>query len=152
MRLVKIGLASVNTTVGALARNVDKALEVARRMAAEDVTVGVFQEQLIGGYPPEDLVQCQGFVERQWPQLERFAQETAALRTVFVLGVAVLHQGLRYNCAALVAGGKVLGNVRHPLSASDFSSFLLQAQGSGAKVIGLANAGADTVNSIKQAA
>jgi branched-chain amino acid transport system substrate-binding protein len=49
------------------------------------------------------------------------------------------------------AGGKVLGAVRHPLSASDFSSFLLQAQTSGAKVVGLANAGADTVNSIKAA-
>ena len=48
-------------------------------------------------------------------------------------------------------GGKVLGAVRHPLSTSDFSSFLLQAQGSGAKVIGLANAGLDTANSIKAA-
>ena len=50
------------------------------------------------------------------------------------------------------AGGKVLGAVRHPLATSDFSSFLLQAQSSGAKVIGLANAGGDTINSIKQAA
>jgi branched-chain amino acid transport system substrate-binding protein len=49
-------------------------------------------------------------------------------------------------------GGQVLGAVRHPLSASDFSSFLLQAQSSKAKVIGLANAGLDTTNSIKQAA
>lgn len=48
-------------------------------------------------------------------------------------------------------GGKVLGAVRHPLSNSDFSSFLLQAQGSGSKIIGLANAGGDTINSIKQA-
>ncbi|BBK33716.1 amino acid/amide ABC transporter substrate-binding protein (HAAT family) [Stella humosa] len=50
------------------------------------------------------------------------------------------------------AGGKVLGQVRHPLNTSDFSSFLLQAQASKAKVIGLANAGGDTINSIKQAA
>jgi branched-chain amino acid transport system substrate-binding protein len=49
-------------------------------------------------------------------------------------------------------GGKVLGKVRHPLNTPDFSSFLLQAQGSKAKVIGLANAGGDTINSIKQAA
>src|SRR5829696_6473294 len=48
-------------------------------------------------------------------------------------------------------GGKVNGAVRHPLSASDFSSFLLQAQGSKAKVVGLANAGLDTSNSIKSA-
>ncbi len=49
-------------------------------------------------------------------------------------------------------GGKVLGGVRHPLNTADFSSFLLQAQSSKAKVIGLANAGGDTINSIKQAA
>src|SRR5690606_36840100 len=49
-------------------------------------------------------------------------------------------------------GGQILGSVRHPLNTSDFSSFLLQAQGSGSKVIGLANAGGDTINSIKQAA
>jgi branched-chain amino acid transport system substrate-binding protein len=49
------------------------------------------------------------------------------------------------------SGGKVLGAVRHPLSAADFSSFLLQAQASRAKIIGLANAGGDTINSIKAA-
>jgi branched-chain amino acid transport system substrate-binding protein len=49
-------------------------------------------------------------------------------------------------------GGKVLGAVRHPFPGSDFSSFLLKAQSSGAKVIGLANAGTDTTNAIKQAA
>ncbi len=49
-------------------------------------------------------------------------------------------------------GGKVLGSVRHPLNTSDFSSFLLQAQSSKAKVVGLANAGGDTINAIKQAA
>ncbi len=52
----------------------------------------------------------------------------------------------------LKSGGKVLGNVRHPLNTSDFSSYLLQAQASKAKVIGLANAGGDTINTIKQAA
>jgi len=50
------------------------------------------------------------------------------------------------------AGGTVMGSVRHPFPGTDFSSFLLQAQASGADVIGLANAGGDTVNSIKQAA
>ncbi len=50
------------------------------------------------------------------------------------------------------AGGKVVGAVRHPFPGRDFSSFLLQAQASKAKVIGLANAGGDTINSIKQAA
>ncbi len=50
------------------------------------------------------------------------------------------------------SGGKVLGSVKVPLGTSDFSSFLLQAQSSKAKIIGLANAGSDTINSIKQAA
>jgi len=50
------------------------------------------------------------------------------------------------------AGGKVLGSARHPLNNQDFSSFLLQAQSSKAKIVGLANGGGDTVNSIKQAA
>jgi branched-chain amino acid transport system substrate-binding protein len=60
---------------------------------------------------------------------------------------------LERDTAAVVEklGGKVLGKVRHPFPAQDFSSFLLQAQGSKADVIGLANAGADTINSIKQA-
>lgn len=49
-------------------------------------------------------------------------------------------------------GGTIVGSVRHPLATNDFSSFLLQAQSSGAKVVGLANAGADTQNAIKQAA
>jgi len=50
------------------------------------------------------------------------------------------------------SGGKVVGGVRHPLNTADFSSYLLQAQASKAKVIGLANAGGDTINTIKQAA
>jgi branched-chain amino acid transport system substrate-binding protein len=56
------------------------------------------------------------------------------------------------EAVVLKNGGKVLGKVRHPLNTQDFSSFLLQAQASKAKIIGLANAGGDTTNSIKQAA
>lgn len=63
-------------------------------------------------------------------------------------------QALEKDASAVVTanGGKVLGSVRHPFPGSDFSSFLLKAQASGAQVIGLANAGADTTNAIKQAA
>jgi branched-chain amino acid transport system substrate-binding protein len=61
---------------------------------------------------------------------------------------------LERDTAAAVekAGGKVIGKVRHPLNTNDFSSFLLQAQASKAKIIGLANAGGDTINAIKQGA
>jgi branched-chain amino acid transport system substrate-binding protein len=60
---------------------------------------------------------------------------------------------LERDTAAVVtkSGGKVLGQIRHPFPATDFSSFLLQAQSSKAKVVGLANAGGDTTNAIKQA-
>jgi branched-chain amino acid transport system substrate-binding protein len=63
-------------------------------------------------------------------------------------------QALERDTSAVVTanGGKILGGVKHPLNNADFSSFLLQAQHSKAKVIGLANAGGDTTNAIKQAA
>lgn len=111
MRLVKLGLAAVNTTVGAFGKNVDKAIMVAGEMAAQQVTLAVFPEQLVGGYPQEDLVQWQRFVDRQWVELTRYAAQTAQLPLVSCLGVTVAHQGLRYNCAAVVAGGTVHGLV-----------------------------------------
>jgi branched-chain amino acid transport system substrate-binding protein len=55
------------------------------------------------------------------------------------------------TAAVQAAGGKVLGSVRHPLNTSDFSSYLLQAQASGAKVVALANGGGDMINTVKQA-
>ncbi|ARO33354.1 high-affinity branched-chain amino acid ABC transporter substrate-binding protein (plasmid) [Rhizobium sp. NXC14] len=67
----------------------------------------------------------------------------------YAFGYSLEQQTSEYVKAS---GGTVVGAVRHPLSTQDFSSFLLQAQSSGAKVIGLANAGLDTSNAIKQAA
>ncbi len=71
----------------------------------------------------------------------------------FVTADYAFGQALERDTSAVVTanGGKVLGSVKHPFPAQDFSSYLLQAQGSGAKIIGLANAGADTTNAIKQA-
>jgi branched-chain amino acid transport system substrate-binding protein len=71
----------------------------------------------------------------------------------FLTADYVFGQTLQRDTSAVIAknGGKVVGSVKTPFPTSDFSSFLLQAQGSGAKVIGLANAGTDTINSIKQA-
>jgi branched-chain amino acid transport system substrate-binding protein len=72
----------------------------------------------------------------------------------FITADYAFGHALERDTAAVVTkgGGKVLGSVKHPLSATDFSSFLLSAQASKAKVIGLANAGGDTVNAIKAAA
>jgi branched-chain amino acid transport system substrate-binding protein len=71
----------------------------------------------------------------------------------FITADYAFGHALERDTAAVVLknGGKVLGKVRHPFPAQDFSSFLLQAQASKAKIIGLANAGADTTNAIKQA-
>ncbi len=109
MRLIHLGLGSVGTTVGAVQSNVDKALAYVEEMAAASVTLAVFPEQLVGGYPQEDLVQWGTFVDRQWDHLERFATATERYPLCSVLGVGIAHQGLRYNCAALVGGGRVLG-------------------------------------------
>jgi len=113
MRLIKIGLASVNTTVGAFRSNTDKAIAAAREMAAAKCAVGCLQEQVIGGYPAEDLVQWRSFVEQQWDELRRFARATAKLRypTAFTVGLTVEDNGHVYNAAAVVCRGRVLGVV-----------------------------------------
>ncbi len=71
----------------------------------------------------------------------------------FITADYVFGQTLERDTAAVVTanGGRVLGSVKHPLNTPDFSSFLLQAQSSGAKVVGLANGGNDTTNAVKQA-
>ena len=65
MRLAKLAVASVSPTVGAVHANRTRVIEVARAMAGDDVTLAAFPEQVIGGYPPEDLVQWRGFVDGQ---------------------------------------------------------------------------------------
>ncbi len=72
----------------------------------------------------------------------------------FITADYAFGHAIERDTAAIIEanGGRVVGRVRHPFPGSDFSSFLLRAQASGAKVIGLANAGGDTINSIKQAA
>jgi branched-chain amino acid transport system substrate-binding protein len=72
----------------------------------------------------------------------------------FITADYAFGQALERDTTAVVLenGGKVVGSVRHPINVNDFSSFLLQAQASKAKVVGLANAGGDTVNAIKQSA
>jgi NAD+ synthase (glutamine-hydrolysing) len=113
MRLIKIGLANVNTTVGAFRSNTDKVIERANEMVAARCAVGCFQEQVIGGYPAEDLVQWRTFVDAQWRELRRFAKATKGLATptVFVLGMTAAIGGNLYNCAAVVCGGRILGLV-----------------------------------------
>jgi NAD+ synthase (glutamine-hydrolysing) len=111
MRLIRIALASVNATVGATTANVDRAIRLARSASADGATLVAFPEQVIGGYPAEDLVQWRAFVEAQWRALERFADETASLGVACALGVTVASGHSLYNAAALVHGGVVHGLV-----------------------------------------
>jgi len=111
MRLAKLAVASASPTVGAVTSNRTRLVQLARAMAAEDVTLAAFPEQVIGGYPPEDLVQWRAFLDGQRQSLQAFAADTANLATVFVLGLAVSVGGQIFNCAAVVHRGRILGFV-----------------------------------------
>lgn len=111
MRLVRVALASVNATVGACRSNVDRAIAMVRRAAADGATIVALPEQVVGGYPPEDLVQWRSFVDAQTTELRRFARETAGLGCASVLGLVVARPPHLYNVAALVHAGKVWGFV-----------------------------------------
>jgi len=111
MRLIRLALANVNSTVGALATTTDRAVVLAHEMADDGATLGCFPEQMIGGYPAEDLVQWPTFVARQRTELERFARHTATRDTVYVLGLVTAVGGQLFNTAAVVHRGAILGLV-----------------------------------------
>ena len=111
MRLIRIAVVNVNTTVGAVRSNVDRAVRLAREAAADGATVIALNEQLIAGYSPEDLVHWRAFVDAQWAELERFARETADLSAALAIGLTVARGSHVYNAAAMVHAGKILGIV-----------------------------------------
>jgi NAD+ synthase (glutamine-hydrolysing) len=111
MRLVQLGIACVDSTVGAVRSNVDRCIEAASRLDASGTTLAVFPEQIVGGYSAEDLVQWDAFVRSQWDGLERFADATRSMATAFAVGVTVGLGGDLFNCAAMVHRGQVLGLV-----------------------------------------
>jgi NAD+ synthase (glutamine-hydrolysing) len=111
MRLIKLGIANINTTVGATASNTAALIDAATAMARDDVAVACFPEQVIGGYPPEDLVQWRAFLEAQRSELQRFAEATSDSPLVSVVGLLVPIGGQIFNVAAVVHSGAVLGFV-----------------------------------------
>ncbi|MBL8610509.1 MAG: NAD(+) synthase [Myxococcales bacterium] len=111
MRLVRLAIANVNSTVGATRANTDRCIELALRAAAEGATVVAFPEQVICGYAPEDLVQWRAFVSSQWGELLRFADATKGTAPAYVLGLTVARGAHVYNSAALVHRGVVHGVV-----------------------------------------
>ncbi|MBN2736753.1 MAG: NAD(+) synthase [Spirochaetales bacterium] len=113
MRLIKIASASLNTTVGAFDSNKKKIQKAMEAMAKENCTLGCFQEQVISGYPCEDLIQWKEFVQTQWLVLEELVDFSGKLKceTVFLLGMTVEHRGNLYNSAAVFCKGFLLGIV-----------------------------------------
>src|ERR1700722_3754053 len=111
MRLIRVAIACVNTTVGAVRSDVDRAVATARAAAADGASIVALPEQTVGGYAQEDLVQWRHFVEAQRTGRERFARETADIDAALVLGVTVARGPPLYNCAALVHAGRVHGLV-----------------------------------------
>ena len=110
MRLVRVALASVNATVGACRSNVDRAIAVARAAAADGATLVALPEQVIGGYPPEDLVQWRAFVDAQQLGAGR-ASRARRPRSAAPRSSAWSSRAARTSttCAALVHAGRVWG-------------------------------------------
>jgi NAD+ synthase (glutamine-hydrolysing) len=111
MRLARVALANINATVGACRSNVDRSIALVRQAADDHATLVALPEQVIGGYPPEDLIQWRAFVDAQQAELRRFARETAAMPCASVLGLIVARGSHLYNVAALVHAGQVWGFV-----------------------------------------
>lgn len=113
MQLIRLGLANLNSTVGAPLDNAAHAAELCHKLARDQVTVAALPEQAIGGYPPEDLVHWPGFVRAQLEGLAQLCRATAELPMLIVVGVlAPAHvEGQVYNCAALLHRGELVGLV-----------------------------------------
>ncbi len=111
MKLVKLAIGHVSTTVGAVDANTAAITALVRQAADEQVWLVAFSEQVMGGYPAEDLVQWRGFVDAQRTALERLAADTRDLRTIVVVGAVVGVGGQLFNAAAVLHGGAILGFV-----------------------------------------
>ncbi len=111
MRTIRLGVISVDTTVGQFTTNTQKTLSSIRTLAGAKCDVIVAQENVIGGYPAEDLLQWRLFVSGQMQQLLLLAKATADISAIIVLGMAVAVNGLVYNANAVLCRGRVLGFV-----------------------------------------
>lgn len=113
MHLIRLGLANLNSTVGAPLDNAEHAAALCRELALDHVTLAALPEQALGGYPPEDLVHWPGFVQAQLVGLARLAAATAELPMLIAVGVLApgLGDGVIYNCAALLHRGRLVGLV-----------------------------------------
>lgn len=111
MRLAKLAVGNLSSTVGATSTNTDAVLAMVQAAAAEHVWLIAFPEQAIGGYPAEDLVQWRGFVAAQRAALDRLAEATRDLPTIVVVGAVLAVGGQLFNAAVVLHRGAILGAV-----------------------------------------
>lgn len=111
MRLVKVGIANIDTKVKAFKANAAKAIRIIEQATEEDYTVVAFPEQTLFGYSPEDLVEWTHLVQAQLKSLRSIVSATQGTNTVFVVGATIPFKANLYNCAVVIQGGMVLGIV-----------------------------------------
>ncbi len=107
---VRIGLAQINTTVGDLAGNQRKVFEYLERARAERVDILAFPELTLTGYPPEDLLFCKGFLRATQDALSEIIPHVRDL--VAIIGFVELEHERRYNAAAVICDGQLVGVYR----------------------------------------
>lgn len=111
MRLVKIGIANIDTKVKAFDANANKVIRVIEQASKDGYTVVAFPEQTFFGYSPEDLVEWTHLVQLQIESLVKVVKATSTSSTVFVVGATVPYNSNLYNCAIVIQAGKILGIV-----------------------------------------
>jgi len=114
MRLIKIGIANINTTIGAFKTNTDKIIECMEPIKESRCTIGCFHEQTISGYPAEDFVQWESFVTGQLESLKKIAEASKVKKgtgPVFTIGLTVEIKGHLYNSCAVICNGAIVGIV-----------------------------------------
>lgn len=111
MRLIQVGMASTNPTVGRTKSNADQIIHACTLMALANCTLGVFGEQVLAGYPGEDLVQFRRYVHLQMYELLRIVDKTRHCKTVFSVSLTIDLDGEFYNAIAVFSQGHILGFV-----------------------------------------
>ena len=106
---MKITIAQLNNTVGDIDGNVAKALEVISSEKSKNSDLIVFSELFISGYPPEDLVLKDSFLNACYEGLEKIVIFSKDIKTGIIIGAPIKEDGKIFNCAVLIDSGKIIG-------------------------------------------
>lgn len=114
MNIIRIGAANINTTVGAIKTNTEKILKSMAGMKMDGCDIGVFQEMAVCGYPSEDLVQWQKYIDAQEEAINKIIQKSeteSCIGVAYVVGHAMIYNSQVYNVASVIANGTLYGSV-----------------------------------------